>query len=141
MAKQVFNNCYISVNGVDLSNRFRSVEVSGEYDQGSATAMGSQAQEIVLGLPTAEISATVYQDFAAANVDAVLWPLFSGKTSFVVEVRPVNAARSATNPAYIMTAFLPNYTPIAGDATTADAGTTDITFVNAAQAGLTKATA
>lgn len=141
MAKQVFNNAFISVNGTDLSNRFKSVSVEGDIDTGDATAMGSQAKETVLGLPDAKITGTVYLDFAAASVDAVLWPLFSGRTSFVVEVRPVNAARSATNPAYTLTSFLPTYHPIQGDASSADAGTTDVEFVNAAQVGLQRLTA
>lgn len=139
--KQTFNNCFISVNGVDLSNRFREVTVEGVVDTGEATAMGSAAKEVTLGLPDAHISGTVYLDFAAGSVDAVLWPLFSGRTSFVVEVRPVNAARSATNPAYTLTAFLPTYTPIQGSAVSADAGTTDVDFVNAAQVGLQRLTA
>lgn len=134
--KETFNNCMILVNGVDLSNRFKEVTVEGVIDTGEATAMGSQAKEVTLGLPDAKVSGTVYLDFAAGSVDAVLWPLFSGRTSFAVEVRPHNAARSATNPAYTLTAFLPTYTPIQGSAVSADAGTTDVEFVNAAQVGL-----
>lgn len=141
MAKEVFNNCMVIVNGVDLSNRFREATVEGVIDTGEATAMGSLAKETVLGLPDAKITGTVYLDFAAGSVDAVLYPLWSGRTSFVVEVRPRNAARAATNPAYTLTAFLPTYTPIQGSAVSADAGTTDVEFVNAAQVGLQRLTA
>jgi hypothetical protein len=60
-------------------------------------------------------------------------------TPFVVDVKPVSGARSTSNPSYVMTCLMPNYTPIGGSI--GAAVTTQVAFRNASQTGLTRLTA
>jgi hypothetical protein len=111
-----WTNAQVIINGVDLSNRVASVEVNtGKADQ-EVTAMGAYGKSRRPGLADEGYKIKFRQDFALANVDATLAPLYLNGTSFVVEVRPVLAARSTTNPAYVANAcYLLDYPPMTGD--------------------------
>lgn len=67
------------------------------------------------GLLGADISIDFNQDFAASSVDATFGAAFLAGTLIYLDVKPTNAARSATNPSYVYAAYVSNYTPI-GDA-------------------------
>jgi hypothetical protein len=133
-----FLNGYISVNGVNLSDHATSISVETTRAEVDVTAMGAANTVNNPGLGDATISVTFLQDFAAGSVDATLSALSSSNTPFTVEVRPVNGARSATNPGYSMSSLMYGYSPVAGGV--GDAMTVDITFRNAAQAGLSRLT-
>lgn len=114
MAKLVFTNAFLTVNGVDLSDHVRSVEVSMSVEDVESTTMGATAVQREPGLGDDEITVTWAADFAAGKVDATLAPLVTGRTKHTIEVRPTNGARSATNPAYVGSGFITEYTPVAG---------------------------
>lgn len=140
MAKFVLRNAYVLVNAVDLSARARSVTITTSRPEVEVTAMGSLYQEFVGGIPDATIEVEYYQDLAAGSVDATHTGLVNSDTPFTVEIRAVNAARSATNPAWVMTALLlGDYQPVAGSV--ADAATTTVTYRNAAPTGISRLTA
>jgi activator of 2-hydroxyglutaryl-CoA dehydratase len=134
MAKTILRNASITVNGVDLSNHCSQVEVDTKFDEVDVTGYGANAKEILLGIGDGNISATFFQDFAAGSVDATLFPLAGSNTPFVVGVKGEKAVKSATNPEYKMEAVLPDYKPLSGSV--GAASTTQITFRNAAQAGI-----
>lgn len=138
MAKFVLKNPVITVNAVDLSDHFSEVSIETERDEVDVTAFGDANKFMVAGLGDATITGTVFQDYAAAKVDATLWPLSTSDTAFTVSVKPTNAATSATNPLYSMSCLLYTYNPVSGSV--GEAATTDVTFRNASQAGLTRAT-
>lgn len=138
MAKLVLTNALVLVNANDLSNHVQSVSIEGTRNEVDVTSMGDTNTEIVLGLGDVTITATVFNDYAAASLDSILFPLWQTNTPFTVEIRPVNAARSTSNPAYTMSALMPTYSPISGSV--GDAVTTDLTFRNAAQVGLQRLT-
>jgi hypothetical protein len=138
MAKQVLTNAMVLVNGVDISNHVSQVDIDDARAEVDVTSMGDSNNEIVLGLGDATITITVFNDYAAAAIDSQMWPLHTSNTPFPVEVRPNNAARSTSNPAYTMTSLLPHYKPISGSV--GAAVSTDLTFRNAAQVGLARAT-
>jgi hypothetical protein len=139
MAKLVLTNAQVFVNSVDISNHVSEVSIETARDEVDVTSMGDTNKEILLGLGDATITVTVFNDFAAANIDSQMFPLSQTNTPFQVEVRPVNGARSATNPAYVLAgALLSTYTPIAGGV--GAALTTPLTFRNAAQTGLQRLT-
>ena len=139
MGKLVLTNVYATLNAFDVSNHVESVNIEGVRDEIDVTSMGDTAKEIVLGLADVTITIGVFQDYAAGSIDSVLFPLWQTNTPFVVEVRPVNAARSTSNAAYLCTCLLPTFNPIQGSIS--DAAKTDIVLRNASQAGLTRATA
>lgn len=139
MAKIVLRDARIEVNGVNLSDHVSEVSVETERDEVDGTAFGAANKETLVGLGDATITMTVFQDFAAASVDATLWPLSTSTVPFTVKVRPTTGAISATNPEYSMSANMFGYNPISGGV--GEASTTDVEFRNATQAGLTRAVA
>ena len=140
MAKLVLTNAYVSINSVVLSDHVQSVDIQITRDEVDVTSMGDTNKEIVLGLGDVSIVVTFLNDYAAGSIDSQLFALNSTNTPFPVEIRPVNAARSTSNAAYFLAgALLPEYHPINGSV--GDAATTETTFRNANQAGLTRLTA
>ena len=139
MAITVLTNAFVSVNGVDLSDHVTAVTIETTDDDVEITAMGAVAKAYAKGLGDANMTVTFLQDFAAGKVDATLYPLKAGNTTFTVAVRPTNAVASPTNPEYRITAMLFGYNPL--DGSIGDASSTDVTFRNASQAGMTRVTA
>lgn len=139
MSKLVLTNAQVLVNAVDISNHVQSVTIESTRDEVDVTSMGDNNKEIVLGLGDVTFTVTVFNDYAVGSIDATMFPLHTTNTPFAVEVRPVNGARSTSNPGYTITALLPQYHPIAGSV--GDAVTTDLVFRNAAQTGLQRQTA
>lgn len=135
MAISVLTNAQVLINGVDLSDHVQKVVLEDTRDQVDITAMGATNKAYTKGLGDGKATVTFFQDFAASKVHATLQPLIGSSSTFSVEVRPVNGARSATNPAFLMTALLFNYGMLNGGV--GDASTMDAEFVNAAQAGIT----
>lgn len=113
-SKFILKNCYITVNGTNFSDHVSSVTVSMSKKGVDTTNFSGGGSEQQAGLKNDEFDITFQQDFTAASVDAVLYPLYNNETEFVIEVRPATAAVSTTNPSYIGTCVLLDYTPIDG---------------------------
>lgn len=130
MAIFVFTNAQTLVNAVDLSDHTSKVTCKDSRAQVNVTAFGSTYDQMTKGLGTAEIDMDFFQDFATGKVHQTLQPLISSTTPIAVEVRPVNAARSATNPAFLLaSALLFDYNGLDGAVGAAAAMTA--TFINA----------
>ena len=139
MAKFILKHPVITVNSVDLTGRCSAVTVETTFDEVDLTAFCSDFREMGQGPGDATVTATFFQDFAAAQVDATLWPLLQSGGTFDVVVRSGSEAVSGSNPKYTMTSRLFSYSPIAG--AYGDASTTDVSFRNAGTAGLVRGTA
>lgn len=135
MAIFTLTDAFISINGVTLSDHAKSVTVDDGRDQVDITAFGATSKAYTKGLGDAKVTVEFYQDFAAAKVHATLQPLIASTTPVTVEVRATSAARSATNPAALMSALLFNYNMLAGSIGEASSMTAE--FVNASQTGVT----
>ena len=139
MAITVLTDAFVSVNGVTLSDHVSKVTIEDTRDQVDITAMGATNKAYTKGLGDAKVTVDFFQDFAAGKVHATLQPLIGSSTPFTLEVRPTSGARSATNPASLMSALLFNYNML--DGAVGDAASMSAEFVNAAQAGMTYPTA
>lgn len=137
MAKLVLKDCFVSVNGTNFSDHVSSVTVNLSKDEVETTNFSGSGRERVAGLKDDSFEVNFQQDFAAANVDAVLYPLWNNETEFTVEVRPTSGAVSASNPKYTATCILLEYTPMSGDV--GDLSETEVTFP-AQRTGITRAT-
>ena len=112
MAQLVLTNADITVNGVVLSNRANSVTLTYEVDSVESTTFGSGGHSFIGGLQNNTLDIEFMQDFAAANVEATVYPLVGTQTT--VTVRPGAQATSATNPLYTLSGtFLAAHTPVA----------------------------
>lgn len=139
MAKQVLRNASIVVNSVNLSDHCSSVTIEDSAEEVDFTSFSTSAyREFGQGMKDATISATFFQDFAAASVDATLYPLYDSGGTFSVVVKPDAGATSSTNPSYTMTARLYGYSGLNG--AVGDANTIEATFRNAGTAGVTRGT-
>lgn len=140
MAKLVLKNAYIQVNGVDLSDHASSVTVETTADEIDLTSFGpSGYREFGQGYKDATITATFFQDYAAASVHATLQPLYDTGGTFSVHVKSENATTTATNPRIsLTTARMFGYNPLAG--AVGEAATMDVSFRNAGTAGVTYGT-
>ena len=100
------------MNSVVLSDRANSVTLNYEIDSVESTTFGSGGHTFVGGLQNNSIDIEFMQDFAAANVEATVFPLVGTTTTVVV--KPNGATTSTTNPAYTLSGtFLAAHTPIA----------------------------
>jgi hypothetical protein len=115
MAKLVLRDCFIEVDGTDFSDHVSSVEVNLSKDEIDTTNFGGSGRERAAGLKDDSFVLNFQQDFDAASVDAVLYPIYDGETEVVVKVRPTSAAVGATNPEYSGTVILLEYQPLSGD--------------------------
>ena len=111
MAVLVLTNASIMINSVDLSNRSNNVEINYEKDSVEVTAFGDTGHKFTGGLENNSVTIELMQDFAAANVEATVFPLVGTTTTLVI--KPTTSAVSATNPSYtIAGTFLASHTPI-----------------------------
>lgn len=139
MAAFTLTDAHIIVNSVVLSSSANEVTVEDSRDVIDLTTFGATCKVVGKGLGDGKITIKFFQDMAAGKVHATLSPLISSTTGVPVEVRATSAARSATNPAALMTALLFTYNML--DGSVGDASEITAEFQNAASAGITYATA
>jgi len=140
MATFVLTDALVIVNGVTLSDHANSVKVTDNRDQLDASTFGATAKIYRKGLGDASIEVGFFQDYAGGSVYATCQPLIASSTPIAVEVRPTSAARSATNPAHLLSqALLFTFEPLSASFG-AMTGFTAM-FVNAGNAGMTYPTA
>lgn len=123
MARLVLTNVEVNIGGVDLSNHIASVTLGSTYDVVETTAFAGvsgpagnvplAAKTRVAGLVDNSVTFEFHQDFAAASVEATIYPLLG--TVVPVVVQPVAAANvSADNPSYSFQAVISEWTPLNG---------------------------
>ena len=100
----------ILVNGVNMSPMAQQASFPIDVAVNDNTAFGATWRSRIPGLKDAKLDITWNQDFAAAQVDALIWPLLGTTTTF--ELRPTSGIRSATNPAYTGSVVVNQYTPL-----------------------------
>ena len=111
MAIIAFKDVSITINSVDLSDRANSATLTYEVEQQDATVMGGN-RAFVGGIQNNTLEVTLYQDFAATEVKATIFPLVGTTTTLVL--KPTSDAVGADNPTYTITgAYLASHTPIA----------------------------
>jgi hypothetical protein len=113
MAVMVFKNAFVSINGVDLSNHTKSVQITHSAATQDNTVMGQNTKSNISGLK--EWSATVEfaQDYANSSVDQTLNALV-GNNAVAVIFRPDSGNASVTNPNYMGNAIVTSYQPLGG---------------------------
>lgn len=136
MAAFTLTDALIIINGVTLSDHGNQVTITDSREEKDATAFSATSKASLKGLGEASMDIVLYQDFASGKTHATLSPLISSTTPVAVEVRPTSAARSATNPAALLSsALMFDYKML--DASVGDVPTTTATFKNSGNAGMT----
>lgn len=138
MAKFVLKKPIITIDGSNLTKRISQVDIDMPDDEVDMSTFGSDFKSTEMGLRDAAIGLTAFQDFAAASLDAVLWPLKNESKKFIIKVQPFEGEPSATNPCYVMGGKLFNYKPLSGSV--GEASTTDPTVKNVTDLGIERCT-
>ncbi len=95
---------YVTINAVNMSDHVKAATLSVEANQLDPTAMGDGWQRAAGGLKSGQIQIEWLDDFAAASIDATLWPLLGTVVAF--EVRPDAGVVSTSNPKYTGSVFI-----------------------------------
>jgi hypothetical protein len=112
MPKLVLSNCFVSVDGTDLSSHVASVSLETVFEIIDTTTLGSIFRTKIAGLGENSVTFEFHQDFGSGSVEATIYPLLGTRTECVI--KPVNAATSSTNPSYTFQAVISEWRPISG---------------------------
>jgi hypothetical protein len=127
MAHFVLRNASVKINSIDLSDHMSSVSVETTADDIDVTAMGAGGRQHLAGIRNDQFTFEAFSDFAAAEIDATLWPLMvTAGTVFLVEVWADGTTTSTTNPKYSGSCVMLEYNPISGSV--GDASMTPLTL-------------
>jgi hypothetical protein len=101
-------------SSTNFSDHIRQVQLNMSVAMQDFTTFGDGAfVSQKPGLKGADITVEFNQDFAAAAVDVVFGPAFIAGTLGYWDFKPTSAARSATNPSYVVAAYISSY-PVIG---------------------------
>ena len=130
MAKHVLLDAVVTVNGVNLSNRAKSISWNAGVSKHPAGAFGDAEDYSMPGVRQVDdITVEFYQDYAAANVYATLQPLWAANSIFTLTAKPAAGADSATNPNFTVSVFVGKMPMINGGR--GEANMASVTFVPA----------
>ena len=137
MAKYVVTGNKVSINGVDLSSSIARAEIAMTVADVDATDFASGGYtELVGGLKSGSVSIDFHQDYAAASVDATIFPLI-GSIATAVIIAGNGTAASSSTPAYTATVLVNGWNPVAG--AVVDLSTVSVTWPTSG--AISKATA
>lgn len=104
---------FLSINSNTLNSYTKKAELTVEVEDKDVTNYASLGwKEVLGGLKSAELSCEFLQDFAAAQLDAIFWPLLGTVVPF--EVRADQAAVGTSNPKYTGSILINGWNPIEG---------------------------
>jgi len=114
MAKIVLTDAKITINSVILSSSISSVTLDTKEDVIETTGFGAAggAKTRVGGLLDNSVTFEFFQDFAASNTEATIYPLIG--TVVAIVVQPTSAVVGATNPTYSFNAVVSEWSPLKG---------------------------
>jgi hypothetical protein len=115
MAKFLATQFQVTLNGTDLTNSLNAVTLDVSSNEVETTTFGTAAtvyKTVVGGILSGSAKLDFYQDYAAASVDATIWPLVNTLGTLVI--KPAGTAVSATNPSYTALVLINSYSPVSG---------------------------
>lgn len=104
----------VTVAGVDLSDHLQSVELSVSRAELDTTNFDSSGNaERIGGRKDASVSLNFMQDYAASEVEATIWPLYTSTSGHgTIVIKPTSSSPSSTNPSYTVVALVNDWKPI-----------------------------
>jgi hypothetical protein len=113
MPLMVLTSALLTVNANDLRQWCSKLEVTQEVEEKDVTVFLSLGwKEVLGGIKSGSVAATLKNDFAAAALDSIMNPLFGTVVPWTAKSQ--NAAVSVTNPLYSGNLLVKNWTPISG---------------------------
>ena len=136
MAKFVATDYNVTINGSDFSTSIAALTFDISSEEQDTTSFGRTFRTRIGGLKDASVTLDFHQDFAAASVDATLFPLLGSFATVVA--KPTSGSVTATNPSYSGVFLVSEYSPYAS--TVGDLATLSVTWASAGTAGITRGT-
>ena len=127
MSKLVLTDAFVEVGGNDISCNVRTVTLNYAAEEVDDTTMCDDTRTNLGGLKTWSLDLEVANDFAASQIDSIMFPLVG--TQVAVKFRPSSAVIGASNPEYSGTGMLSTYNPVGQSV--GDLATAPITIVSA----------
>ena len=113
MARIVLTDVQVLINtSTDISDHVASVTLNSTVNEVQTTAMGNTAITRVGGLLDNSVTLEFHQDFATSSIEATIYPLIGSLTT--MKVKPASTTTNSTNPQYIFSALVSEWTPING---------------------------
>jgi len=113
MARIVLTDVQVLINtSTDISDHIASVTLNSTVNEVQTTAMGNTAITRVGGLLDNSVTLEFHQDFATSSIESVVYPLIGTVTT--MKVKPTSSATGSTNPQYVFSALVSEWTPING---------------------------
>ena len=113
MAIFVATDFSVSINGsTALASYLTQVELKTSANDITTTSFGSTWVTRVAGLKEGSLTLNFNQDYAAATVDATLWPLLGSQATVVI--KPTSSAVGSANPSYTAVCLVTDLTPVSG---------------------------
>jgi len=114
MAIFVATDFSVSINGsTALASYLTQVELKTSANDITTTSFGNAWVTRVAGLKEGTLTLQFNQDYAAATVDATLWPTLGANATVVI--KPTSSAVSTANPSYSLVALVTDLTPVSGN--------------------------
>lgn len=115
MAKHIFYDNSLTVNGVDLSDHVEEISLIATTNKQDAAAMGDINDYSMPGTNAiSDITVTFYQDYASSKVYATLNTAWAARTTFNIVCKPASGAASATNPQWTIPVFVASMPVMSG---------------------------
>jgi hypothetical protein len=121
MAKLVLTNAYVLLaDTFDISDYVASISLATTHDLIETTQMNDVYKTVIAGLGQNSVSFEFHQNYADNGLEEIIngTSLANSKvgTAIQIEVRPVNATVSASNPKYTFNALISEWQPLNGAA-------------------------
>jgi len=113
MAKFVLTDASVNLDANDLSDHVESLTINYGAETPEQTAMSDITRRRLPGLIDWTVDVTFRSDFAAANLDSIIFPLVGG-IAVVLIIKPTSAAVSSSNPTFTGNVLVATYNPLAG---------------------------
>lgn len=113
MPLMVLTTSLLSINANALAQWCSKMEVTAEVEEKDVTVFTSLGwKEVLGGIKSGNVAATLKNDFAVAALDSIMWPLFGTVVPWTAKA--TSGANSTSNPQYSGSLLVKNWTPISG---------------------------
>jgi hypothetical protein len=112
MAIFMGNKVAVIVGTTTITDHVSTVSLNREVDQVEITAMLDSVQNMVGGVERPTLNLELFNDFAAASVNALFEDALGTKLN--IKLIPVSGTVTSTNPSYTMSCLITSWTPING---------------------------
>lgn len=115
MAHIVFLDPRFYIDGADLADHVTEESLTLSTDAVSDVAGGDTIETFMAGIRKAGCKISGYHDHAVGEIDATIFPLWSGRTAAAFRIgADKTSAISTSNPEYQFSAIVMDYNPLAG---------------------------